>query len=566
MSINTNILSQISQNNLSQSQAALTTAVTRLSSGLRINSAADDAAGLAVADRMQAQVEGLTTAHQNASNGMALAQTAGSALTQITNNLQRIRQLAVQASNSTYSASDRASMNQEVQQRLSEIDRIAAQTDYNGQSLLDGTFGDANFQIGADAGQMIGIDLSSSMKTSQIGQTTTIPLTLGAATGSNLQTGSMAIQLGSGQVYAIGTAQQGPANGQSPDSAYAAAQAIGNADITGLSATAINSQNVTVASTLTTATTIDVNGVEVYRAGAGALSIGDLVGAINAQASNTGVTAVANADGTLELTAADGRNISLSDSASSGALTDGAGAAITSSPTTLYGTMTLSSSQPIHLSGSAVTNMATASSGIAADGLAMASATSLSGTTALSITINGTVVTTGRTWDAVDLAIAINAAHPNNVIASADSSGHLYLESFNNAGLTVQGLADPGLTGPGVPIYSGTANATNLSQANVLTVDGAQRTIESVDSAQEEVDALQGQLGAIQNRFESTMTELQTSTENVQSSQSLIQDADYALEAANLSRAQVLQQAGTAMVAQANQTPQQVMKLLGQSN
>jgi flagellin len=151
-----------------------------------------------------------------------------------------------------------------------------------------------------------------------------------------------------------------------------------------------------------------------------------------------------------------------------------------------------------------------------------------------------------------------------NVQASADSSGHLHLESFNGAGLTFSGITDAGLQGAGTSIYTETDNITNLSEANVLTVDAAQKTIDSVDSALEQVDALQGTLGAVQNRFSSTITELQTSTQNAQSSQSSIQDADYALEASHLSRAQVLQQAGTAMVAQANQIPQQVMKLLGQ--
>ncbi|CAM2156964.1 flagellin [Pararobbsia alpina] len=564
MIINTNILSTIAQNNLAQSQAALTTSVTRLSSGLRINSAADDAAGMAISDRMSAEIGGLTAAQQNATTGISLTQTAGSALAQITSDLQRIRELAVQASNSTYSPSDRASMNQEVQQRLSEINRIASQTQYNGQNLLDGTFGEATFQVGADAGQTINVDLSQSVKTSQIGQTSSVPLELSSGAGYNLATGALAIQLGTGQTYAIGTAQQGPENGQTPDSAYAAAAAINNADINGLSVQATNSQNVTVAATASTTTTFSVNGVQVYSAGAGAISVGDMVNSINAQSSQTGVTASRNADGTLELTAADGRNISLTDSAGSGALTDGAGATIGSTPTTLYGTLTLASSQQIHLSGTAVQNMSGGSSGLTANGVAVGSAASLGGTATASVTINGTVVTTGPNWNASDLADAINAAHVMNVQASADSSGHLHLESFNGAGLTFSGITDAGLQGAGTSIYTETDNITNLSEANVLTVDAAQKTIDSVDSALEQVDALQGTLGAVQNRFSSTITELQTSTQNAQSSQSSIQDADYALEASHLSRAQVLQQAGTAMVAQANQIPQQVMKLLGQ--
>ncbi|RKP45339.1 flagellin [Pararobbsia silviterrae] len=564
--INTNILSQIAQNNLQNTQSSLTSAVTDLSSGLKINSAADDAAGLAISDRMTSQINGLTAAQQNATDGIALAQTAGSALTQITANLQRIRELAVQASNSTYSASDRESMNEEVQQRLSEINRIASQTQYNGLNLLDGSFGVASFQVGANAGQTISVDLSSSMKTSQIGQTSETTLQIGAGTDQNLSSGSLAIQLGSGTTVAIGSATSGADEGQSADSAYAAAAAISGSDISGLSVTATNTQNVTVATSVAAATTISVNGTEVYEAGAGSLSIGDLINGINAQSSTTGVTATENADGTLSLTAADGRNIALTDSASQGALTTNQGA-VTSSSQTLYGTVTLSSSSVIGLSGSDATSLSVGTN-LQSTGRAVDSSTSLSGTTATSFTLNGTVVTTGTTWNAADLAAAINAAHISNVVASADSSGHLQLESFSNAGITLTGsspvVSDSGLSGSQTTIYTASTANSSLATADVLTVADAQQTLLAVDSALDEVDSLQGELGAVQNRFSSTITNIQSATQNAQSAQSDIQDADYAAEASDLSRAQVLQQAGTAMVAQANSLPQNVLKLLQQ--
>ncbi|CAM2142776.1 flagellin [Pararobbsia alpina] len=563
--INTNILSQIAQNNLTNSQASLTSAVTRLSSGLKINSAADDAAGLAISDRMTSQINGLTAAQQNATNGISLAQTAGSALSQITSNLQRIRQLAVQASNSTYSSTDRQSMNQEVQQRLSEINRIASQTQYNGLNLLDGSFGVANFQVGANAGQTISVNLSSSVKTSQIGQTSETTLQIGSASGQNLSSGSLAIQLGGGATYAIGTAKAGSGQGQAADSAYAAASAINSSDISGLSVTATNTQNVTLSASVTTATTININGTDVYSAGVGALSVGDLINGINAQSSSTGVTASQNADGSLALTAADGRNIAITDSSSAGAISTG-GAAITSTAKTLYGTITMSSSSTIGLSGTDATTLSTGTN-LQATGRAVNSSASLSGTTATSFTLNGTVVTTGTTWNASDLATAINNAHITNVVASADSSGHLQLESFSNAGITLSGssavASDAGLsTTAQTTVFTAAAGNSSLATADVLTVADAQQTLLAVDSALNEVDSLQGQLGAVQNRFASTITNLQSSTQNAQSSQSAIQDADYASEASSLSRAQVLQQAGTAMVAQANQIPQTVLKLL----
>ena len=168
--INTNVMSLNAQRNLSTSAGQLATALQRLSSGLRINSAKDDAAGLAIAERFTTQIRGLNQAARNANDGISLAQTGEGALAEITNNLQRIRELAVQAANSTNSVSDREALNQEVEQRLSEIERVASQTSFNGQKILDGSFGSAAFQVGANAGETISIGLSTSMKRDAIGQ------------------------------------------------------------------------------------------------------------------------------------------------------------------------------------------------------------------------------------------------------------------------------------------------------------------------------------------------------------------------------------------------------------
>ena len=169
--INTNVASLNAQRNLSTSQSTLATALQRLSSGLRINSAKDDAAGLAISDRFTTQIRGLNQAVRNANDGISLAQTAEGALGEVTNNLQRIRELAVQSANATNSASDRAALDQEVQQRLAEIERIATQTAFNGQKVLDGTFGNATFQVGANVGETITVGLSTSMRTTAIGKT-----------------------------------------------------------------------------------------------------------------------------------------------------------------------------------------------------------------------------------------------------------------------------------------------------------------------------------------------------------------------------------------------------------
>src|SRR5215510_10624392 len=186
--INTNVLSINAQRNLSTSQSSMATSLQRLSSGLRINSAKDDAAGLAISDRFTTQIRGLDQAVRNSSDGISLAQTAESALGELTNNLQRIREIAVQSANASNSASDRAALDQEVQQRLAEIDRIASQTSFNGQKVLDGTFGTANFQVGANAGETISINLSQGVKATQIVQiasgTSSVEVTNAALTGS----------------------------------------------------------------------------------------------------------------------------------------------------------------------------------------------------------------------------------------------------------------------------------------------------------------------------------------------------------------------------------------------
>ncbi|HEU4483933.1 MAG TPA: flagellin, partial [Povalibacter sp.] len=168
--INTNVMSLNAQRNLTTSGNQLATSLQRLSSGLRINSAKDDAAGLAISDRMTTQITGLNQAARNANDGISLAQTTEGALQEVTNNLQRIRELAVQSANATNSDSDRAALDQEVQQRIEEITRIAAQTSFNGRKVLDGSFGSASFQVGANVGETISLSLDASVKATDIGK------------------------------------------------------------------------------------------------------------------------------------------------------------------------------------------------------------------------------------------------------------------------------------------------------------------------------------------------------------------------------------------------------------
>ncbi len=237
--VNTNVISLNAQRNLSRSDSLLSTSLQRLSSGLRINSAKDDAAGLAIANRFTTQIRGLNQAVRNANDGISLAQTAESALDELTNNLQRVRELAVQSANATNSASDRAALDQEVQQRLEEINRIASQTSFNGQKVLDGSFGSAQFQIGANVGETINVNLTTGVRADQLGQIATDTATYG---GTALADGDVAISVGQGEFVSVGATQAGSQAGQDANSAYAALNSITAAGVSGLTATADNVQ------------------------------------------------------------------------------------------------------------------------------------------------------------------------------------------------------------------------------------------------------------------------------------------------------------------------------------
>jgi flagellin len=617
--INTNIASQIAQNYLQNNQAAVTTAITQLSSGLSINSAADNPAGQAIATTLQAQINGQTVAQQNASNGISLAQTGQSALTQITNNLQTIRQLAVQASNASNSAANRAALNQEVQQSLAQINTIAQTTSFNGQNLLDGSFGTQNFQVGANAGQTIGVNLSQGAKTSQIGQTSNTTFSLQGLTTGGLSAEALNISLGGSPAVTVGTPVAGSGNpGQSSDSAYAAATAINNTDITGLTASATNTQTATftsIANGSTTAATetfnLTINGTNVFGSAGVSIAAGGSVGAttvlnaINAASGTTGVTASLGADGkTFTFNAADGSNISISQgttgadiaggldntaqtingAASAGSLsalvaTTGGSAESTG---TLYGSVTLSSASSISLSGKGADDIAaqagnstntadnlqtiqtytgTATPVDATAGTLNISGGNLGANVAITVNANDTATTISQS---INASATLQAA---GISASVNSQGELVLTDSqatpgSNLTITDGGGSTSGLSAA-VQQNSYVASASgSLADANVLTVAGAQQTIETVDAALNQVSTLQGQLGAVQNRFTSIISNLTSSVQNAQSTQSSIEDTNYAAATSSLSRAQVLSQAAQAMVAQANQLPQQVLKLL----
>jgi flagellin len=470
--INTNISSLTAQRNLSTNAASLATSMQRLSSGMRINSAKDDAAGLAISERMTSQIRGTNQAARNANDGISLAQTAEGDLAQIGNNLQRMRELAVQSANATNSSSDRAALDGEVQALSQEIDRTAQNSGFNGIKLLNGTFTAQDFQVGANnsATDRITIASIASARTADLGTTFTASKT-SANTLSALVAGDLTIQLGSNLVSVGASVDAG--NGKSTSSAVQIAAAI-NATSAGVTATA--NANSYVGSALGTTTaltgTVTINGSAITipaLVGTEATDGAAIVGAINGANSVTGVTAAYDTiTKKITLAAADGRNIDV------GTFTGGTTAGNTGlAATVTKSTISLSSSSTFTLGGN----------------------------------------------------------------------------TPGNAGLT---------SGTVAVVAGGTA----LANINLNSVSGSKAAIDTIDSALKSVNSSRASIGAIQNRFSSVVTSLQTTGENLSASRSRIQDADFAQETSNLSRSQVLQQAGTAMVAQANQLPQGVLALL----
>ncbi len=511
--INTNIASMNAQRNLNTSQSSLNQSLQRLSSGLRINSAKDDAAGLAISERMTSQIKGLNQASRNANDAISLAQTAEGALAEVTNNLQRIRELAVQSANSTNSAADRAALDQEVQQRLAEVDRAASQTAFNGLKILDGTFGTAAFQVGANVGETISVALSTSTRTSAIGKTAdyvngTTAYSSSYAVGqqgsgvdsSTLAVGDLAIQIGSNASIAVGASVDNSASGvgRTAASAYSKAEAINSAGIGNLT-TQADTTAVFVWTDVVSATTstysLTINSQAIYTAaGAGATLTGaQVAAAINAASGTSGVTAsYSSTAGTMTLAASDGRNIVASQTA--GSETTGEGLAATSAA-------------PLNNTVNDALTALTTASGVA-----------------VSATYVGTIRLTSTE------AITLSGANETRI-----------------------GYADASAMALG---------ASALNTASVTSVANANTAISRVDSALASISTLRSTFGAIQNRFESAISNLQTTAENLSGARSRIQDADFAAETAVLTRGQILQQAGVAMLAQANSLPNNVLSLL----
>ena len=520
--LNTNMPSLNTQRHLAKAQNNLNNSLQRLSSGLRINTAKDDAAGLAISQRMTAQIRGLNVAQRNANDGVSMAQTAEGALSEMGDILQRVRELAVQSANATNSAGDRKSLNDEVNQLVAELNRFANTTEFNGMKLLNGDNSVAAFQIGANANQTI-TATTTDFRTNKYGSYQVGNATVTAGTGvgkgvsiSNAVTGatSSSLQVTGAVVSAAGTMTLNGPNASGSvsltvsDSAADIASKINSQDLTGIKATAktetmigFSNGDYTIEISTTNATSNSANtetatiSFSVRGTPSSAEALTDAVNAFNEQSSKTGITAKLNdAKTAIILENDEGKNINV----------------------------TLKSTNTIYM-------------GNASNGSAPA------------VSVKGS--TTGTTFTAAG-QVTLDSARSYSVTLAAS--------------MNIQaGVLSGGSMGNSTAATTYGSTLQRVDSLDITTIKGANDAIHICDSAIDAVNAQRAKYGALQNRFEHTISNLQTSHENVSAARSRIQDADYAAETAALSRNQVLQQAATSMLTQANNLPQNILTLLG---
>jgi len=581
--INTNVSSLQAQNSLRSTNLNTSTAMERLSSGVRINSAKDDAAGLAISTRLTANIRGIAAAVRNANDGISLTQTAEGSLGQISDNLQRIRELAVQASNTGNNASDRAAMNNETKQLVLEIDRVASNASFNGIKLLDGSFQAQDLQIGtgSSANDRINVSIGSAQSNS-----------LGVGSASSFATAGTGTAVGGTALAAGGLAINGQQVGA------AAADGVSNiATVTGIVpggfATPIADGN------------FKVNGVSI-----GALAgVADaptqgtaVAAAINAITAQTGVAAVSDAAGVVSLSTADGGDIVIlstldenvtgfaSGTTSGGKSSGIAVANAINAVTTMTGvTATVAATKT---SGTTVTGFATALTagdvkinGVDLGAIAAAgSAAERGGQVAAAV--NSKTAQTGvtATFNTATGAVALNAADGRNIVVQSQAaataiitglgSGGLVntttrsavtLASTTAAGITISDVNGSSAASTGLTVGFTAATATagaGVSSLDLTTAGGAQAALSTLDSAISTITDSRASMGAYQNRLTAAISNLETTSLNVQASRSRILDTDYAKETTILAKSQIISQAATAMLAQANQSGQSVLALL----
>jgi flagellin len=642
--IGTNIAAMRSANAANSASSALQTAMERLSTGKRINSAADDAAGLAIASRMQSATRSMTVAVRNANDGISMAQTAEGALDQVTNMLQRMKELATQSANGTLGDKERSALQDETTQLVSQINDISKTTNFNGINLLDGSVKNLKLQTGINAGETVSVNIGS-MSADSLGLN-------GYKVAGQLTTG----RVGSLASYAAGDIQFNGKNATSGSTTDATGSAVGlatginaNTGNTGVSAKAYNTLQggaVAAGGVASGEFTIAVGGGSaVTVTGSSAQDIVDNinknVGGVTAAikdgkislsndtgktitiggtaAGKAGFTAGAN-EGFVALSSSDGSAISvtkgtngsandfaalgLNATSADGSVTGigaGANALDSSDKLTINGVSVGASSDASAASKAAAINAVSGQSGVQASAKTQVTVSAdLTKVAATGLTINGTTVDTSAATDAQGLVKAINDANISGVKASTDDKGNLQLTSDTGQDITVADTSGvvktttnsdgtvvaPGATAHGqltlssasgadVRVQGSSATLTKVGLSaqggddasvsgtlSIATQAGASQAMSVIDNALDNVSSIRGNLGATQNRLEVSVANLTTTKTNLAEAQSRIEDADFSTETTNLAKAQILSQASTAMLAQANQSQQGVLRLL----
>lgn len=491
MVINTNVMSLTTQRSLTDTQSSLATSMERLSTGLRINSAKDDAAGLGIVDRMTSQIRGLDQAVRNAGDAISLSQTAEGAMAEASDILQRMRELAIQSANDSNSSADRANLQKEVAQLQQELNRMADTTTFNGKNILDGSFSAQKFHVGANANETISVTVGSIRATSMGNQ------------GVN-------------------------ANTHVGGALTAAADATGGNNVA--------AQNLTISGT----------------ASSGALAVSaddaasDIASLVNGATATTGVSATASNSVVIDgLSLAGTVSFELSSSNSSGTV----GSAITVSAaitTTDYSAL------------ADAVNAVSASTGVSAVLAADSQSITLENTTGDDINVVN-FVHSGDAAETIDVGGVTLTGPTGGTATATDSIAVGGTLEFSSAGTFVV-ATDTGTTVMGAASTSSTLSS--VADVDISTQSGSNDALSVLDQALRSISDARADLGAIQNRLESTIANLSSISENVSAARSQVQDADFAAETSNLTKTQILQQAGVAMLTQANAQPQLVLSLL----
>jgi flagellin len=481
LTVNTNVAALNTQKNLNKASDSLSTTMQRLSSGLKINSAKDDAAGLQISNRLTSQINGLGVATKNANDGISIAQTAEGAMQESTNILQRMRELALQSANGSNSDEDRNSLQSEYSQLSTELTRIASTTTFGGRNLLDGSFGTSSFQVGANANETINLTLGN-VSANRIGSQQ-------ATATASAATTSAAIGAVSGTVTVTGGGKSTEVEIASGSSAKSVAKAL-NGAITGLSATASTTAKLGItegSNAETSGASFTINVGTASASIVGATSTSELADQLSSNASSLGISVNFNeGSGELSITSSTGENISF--------------------------------------------------------GVTTAQATSITG------------MTMAVQDDEGEFGDDVQIQDSSTVRGTVDLNSSKAYSLTDNTGSTV------------VSSYFGSSTTkselTSITDTDITSAKGSQDAISVIDKAISNIDAQRADLGAVQNRFDSTVSNLQSISENSTAARSRVQDADFASETAELTKQQTLQQASTAILAQANQLPSAVLSLL----